>query len=128
MFLGSYGHNWEDSRGECEQYGGWLVQINDLEEYTCLLREGKEFTGYHHDGWYWTDGNDVEDLGFWAHAYDNSIVSFFAPTIGCSCTDRVCRNGGDALLINIGGDQHFRGNYCDEPRYQTHYFICEAEI
>ena len=103
------------------------MQINDLEEYTCLLREGKGMTEWR-DGWYWTDGNDVEDLGFWAHAYDNSPVSFFAPTIGCSCTDRVCRNGGDALLINIGGDKHYRGNYCDETRNEMHHFICEAEI
>ena len=37
------------------------MQINDLEEYTCLLREGKGMTEWR-DGWYWTDGNDVEDL------------------------------------------------------------------
>ena len=117
------GRTQEESVSSME--GGWCKLMTWRSTPVFL---GREFTGYHHDGWYWTDGNDVEDLGFWAHAYDNSIVSFFAPTIGCSCTDRVCRNGGDALLINIGGDQRFRGNYCDEQIYQTHYFICEAEI
>ena len=116
--------------GECELYGGWLVQINDVQEYNCLLREGKRLTyGHCHGGcWYWTDGNDLEDLGSWTHAHDGSELSFFAPTIGCDCTDRVCRNGGEALMINIGGDKHFRGNYCDQQAYETQTFICEGII
>ena len=119
------GHNWEDSRGECELYGGWLVQINDLAEYTCLLSEGKKLGS---GGWYWTDGNDMDDLGYWTHAYDGSAVSFFAHTIGCGCTDRVCRHGGDAFLFNIGGDKHYRGNYCDYDSSSLRNFICENII
>ena len=104
------------------------MQINDVEEYNCLLREGKRLTYGHGSGWNWIDGNDFEDLGSWTHAIDGSPVSFFAPTIGCDCTDRVCRNGGDALMINIGGDKHFRGNYCDELSYTRSNFICEGII
>merc|ERR1712137_934428 len=62
-------HNWEDSRGECELYGGWLVQINDLKEFNCLMRYGQK-EGLEKE--YWTDGNDVENTGVWTHAYDNS--------------------------------------------------------
>ena len=118
-------HNWAESRAECELYGGWLVQINDLEEYNCLLSEGK---GLGLSNWYWTDGNDVADAGIWTHAYDGSPVSFFAPDFGCSCADRVCRIGGDAFLLNIGGDRHYRGNYCDQQSLKTDLFICEGII
>ena len=45
---------WEDARVECELYGGWLVDINSLEEQNCLLRHGNA-QGY--DTWYHTDGN-----------------------------------------------------------------------
>lgn len=45
--------------GECELYGGWLVQINDLKEYNCLLRYGsKEFE---HE-WFWTDAKNVDEV------------------------------------------------------------------
>ena len=105
------------------------MQINHLEEYTCLLREGKGLTYNNNinDGWYWTDGNDVDDHCFWHDSHGNTLT-FFAPTVGCNCVESVCRNGGDALLINIGGDKHFRGNYCDEPTNKIHRFICEADI
>ena len=39
---------------ECELYGGWLVDINSLEEQNCLLRHGNA-QGY--NTWYPTDGN-----------------------------------------------------------------------
>ena len=118
-------HSW----AECELYGGWLVQINDLEEYNCLLRDGKILeVNDLGEGWYWTDANDVEDLGYWTHAYDGSSVSFFAPTLGCGCTEANCRFGGDAILMNIGGDRHYRGNYCDFQSTKVFPFICEGVI
>ena len=75
--------NWEDSRLECELYGGWLVQINDLKEYNCLMRHAlkEEAVPY----WYWTDGNDIADSGVWTHARDNTEVSFFPPRVMCVC-------------------------------------------
>ena len=102
-----------------------MVQINNLDEYNCLLSEGKSLG---HNSWYWTDGNDVVDAGKWTHAYDGSAVSFFAPRIGCGCTDHVCSSGGDAFLINIGGDRHYRGNYCDSHSIGGFLFICEGII
>ena len=75
-------HTWADSRGECELYGGWLVQINNLKEFNCLMRYGQK-EGLDND--YWTDGNDVENTGVWTHAYDNTEVTFFGRRIGCSC-------------------------------------------
>ena len=106
--------------------GGWLVQINHLAEYNCLLRQGKRL-GL--NAFYWTDGNDVADEGIWTHAYDGSPVSFFAPDFGCTCTQgHVCRNGGDAFLLNIGGNRHYRGNFCDQQSSVADLFICEGII
>merc|ERR1712062_386517 len=105
--------NWEDSRGECELYGGWLVQINELKEYNCLMRHGlKEET----KEWYWTDGNDVANSGVWTHALDGTEVSFFPARVRCNCAAGAdCSNEGDAYLLNISDLLQYRGNYCDEP-------------
>jgi len=64
-------HNWEDSRGECELYGGWLVQINDRKEYNCLIAHGvkEDF-----NAWFWTDGNDMDNTGVWRHAMTPSLT------------------------------------------------------
>ena len=100
------------------------MQINNLSEFNCLMRHGqKEET----PEWYWTDGNDVDVTGVWTHAYDNSDVTYFTPTITC-CNDHVCRHGGDALLVNVGGEKHVKGSYCDYDTSSLRRFICEAII
>ena len=40
----------------------------------------------------------------------------------------ICVYGGDAFLINIGGDRHYRGNYCDQQSSHSDFFICEGII
>ena len=44
---------WLEAKDECELYGGWLVNINNLQEQNCLMRHG---TSEGYNGWYWTDG------------------------------------------------------------------------
>ena len=101
------------------------MQINNLSEFNCLMRHGlKEETPER----YWTDGNDVDDTGAWTHAYDGSDVTYFSPRINCGCTDRDCPGGGDALVVRVGGDKHYRGNYCDWDSSALRRFICEAII
>merc|ERR1719158_2248749 len=56
---------WEEARVECDLYGGWLVNINSLEEQNCLLRHGN-YEGY--DTWYHTDAHDLASKGVWVHA------------------------------------------------------------
>ena len=29
---------WEEARGECELYGGWLVDLKSRKEQNCILR------------------------------------------------------------------------------------------
>merc|ERR1719410_2187525 len=89
-------HNWEDSMGECELYGGWLVQINDLKEYNCLLRYGaKEIANEYL--WFWTDGKSVD--GVWTHGTDGTDMSFFAPRISCGCSHCTNSDSGDAFIV-----------------------------
>ena len=106
---------------ECVLYGGWLLQINDLKEYNCLLRYGgRELEA---DGWFWTDGKSVHEV--WTHAMDGTDVTFFPPRIGCGLD---ISHEGDAFLFLGRKSPHNRGNYCDEPSSHAWKFICEAEI
>ena len=43
---------WEQARAECTLYGGWLLNIGNLQEQNCLMKAGRAFG----DAWYWTDG------------------------------------------------------------------------
>ena len=115
--------SWEGCRLECEVYGGWLVQIDDLREYNCLMRHGLREED---DAWYWTDGNDLANSGVWTHALDNTEVSFFPPRVQCECEDSPTSCSGDALILNIKSDKEFRGNYCDYPSYKESHYICEG--
>ena len=120
--------SWEDSRLECELYGGWLVQINSRTEYNCLMRHGLKEEILE---WYWTDGNDVADSGVWTHARDNSEMSFFPPKIRCNCQwqgQESCSANGNAFILYIGDNLQYRGNYCDNPISKEHNLICEAPI
>merc|ERR1712089_57228 len=57
--------NWEDAKGECELFGGNLVEIRSMELNYCILRHA------HHKGlpvdWYWHSGNDIDDEGVYRY-------------------------------------------------------------
>ena len=61
--------NWEDARVECELYGGWLVDINSLQEQNCLMRHGNS-QGY--NVWYHTDGKLLINM------FDYRLISRFS--------------------------------------------------
>ena len=46
---------WEEARGECQLYGGWLVDLRTRKEQNCLLRYAQA-AGVP-EGWYWHDGD-----------------------------------------------------------------------
>ena len=97
-----------------------------MKEYNCLLRHGVGF-----DDYFWIDVNDVANTGVLTHAYDDSEVSFFPPRVMCGCSSSstsTCSNGGDAYMLKMTADRHYRGNYCDRPSSDLLRFICEAEI
>ena len=43
---------WEEARGECTLYGGWLLALGSLQEQNCLMNGGFN----QGNAWYWTDG------------------------------------------------------------------------
>ena len=47
--------SWEEARGECALYGGWLVDLRTREEQNCILRGARAAEVI--EGWYWHDGN-----------------------------------------------------------------------
>ena len=49
---------WEEARGECALYGGWLIDILNIREQNCLLRHVYETPGLE-DDYFWTDGKYV---------------------------------------------------------------------
>ena len=49
---------WEEARGECALYGGWLIDILDIREQNCLLRHVYETPGLEDDS-FWTDGKYI---------------------------------------------------------------------
>ena len=108
-------------------HGGWLVQINNMEEYNCIMRYG---IGAGFNSGYWIDVNDVANTGVLTHAYDNSEVFFFPPRVRCACFDSQpsCSNGGDAYTLKIVYDRQYRGNYCDQLSSSGYKFICETDI
>ena len=71
-------HTWLEARGECELYRGWLVMINNMKEYNCIMRHG---IGAGLNSGYWIDVNDVANTGVLTHAcaYDNSKQSDLLP-------------------------------------------------
>merc|ERR1712126_408234 len=56
---------WEEASGECELYGGNLVQIRSMEMNYCILRQAhsKGLT----DEWYWHSGNDIDEEGVYRY-------------------------------------------------------------
>merc|ERR1711971_1113672 len=85
--------NWEDSRLECELYGGWLVNVGDLKECNCLMEHGlkEEILT-----WYWTDGNDVANSGVWRHANSNTDML----TVTLMCLSSLRGLGVIALMLS----------------------------
>ena len=49
---------WEEARGECQLYGGWLVDLRTRREQNCLLRYAQA-AGVTED-WYWHDGKHTK--------------------------------------------------------------------
>merc|ERR1712098_292728 len=56
---------WEDAQGNCELYGGGLVQIRSMEMHYCILSYAQN-KGLPAD-WYWHSGNDIDNEGVYRY-------------------------------------------------------------
>ena len=50
--------DWPEAYAECELYGGWLVNIDNIGEHNCLLRHA---SAQNYASWYWTGGKNLID-------------------------------------------------------------------
>ena len=72
----------------------------------------------------------TETRGVWAHAYDDSEVTWFSPKFTCECSGDgdMCLAGGNAIRLDITSNSHYTGAWCDRPNTDKLHFICEGMI
>ena len=135
---------WEEARGECELYGGWLTDLRTRKEQNCLLRYAQ--TAGVTDDWYWHDGNQhtrlfpglllyfiivnsLETHGVFMHAKDNSEAEWVNDW-SCATDGTIGYNGYDYVMFGIFFNKypHYTGFWCCNPATIVHHFICESLI
>merc|ERR1712198_294381 len=117
--------NWNDARGECALYGGWLIDILDVHEQNCLLRHAHATPGLENYG-YWTDANQQETPGLWMHASTDTDVTFYGSRFFCF---REYGNGnGDAIIFSTEKGLDRAGRWCNILSTELQRYICKASI
>merc|ERR1711936_418529 len=102
---------WEEAKGECQLYGGWLLNLNNLVEQNCLL---KHAVTNEISGWFWHDGNGIEIEGLWVHDLDG--MDLWMHTFwSCGSSnnyENAGRTNGDALLLGLMSNPCCAGAWC----------------
>ena len=96
-------HTWLDAREECELYGGWLVMINNMKEYNCIMRHG---IGAGLNSGYWIDVKDGLSTILGCGPTLNK-VTFCPSRVICNCVDSSWKSGGDFYILKIVDDRHY---------------------
>merc|ERR1712126_237481 len=120
--------SWTEARIECELYGGWLVDVNSLQEHNCLLRYGN-LQGF--NTWFWTDANDLESKGVWVHASTDTELTWINPRLDCcDAWDQTCfrADAEGAFMFGILDNKSINSAWCTNPINTERNFICEAQI
>merc|ERR1719342_19068 len=100
--------NWEDSRVECDLYGGWIVDVKDVQEENCLMRHAMKTDGLT-DYFYWTDATEGD--GVWMHSSTGEEVAWFGrKPFWCSSGSH--SNGGNAMMIAFDKHRNYNGRWC----------------
>merc|ERR1711962_747366 len=121
--------NWEDARGECELYGGNLVQIRNMEINYCILRHAhsKALPA----DWYWHSGNDIDEEG----VYRYNRAGDFPPLAGdLILWSPIWENGRpngaksqNCLLVSLSSDG-YAGQWNDYPCTNVHRYVCQRKL
>merc|ERR1712098_206215 len=92
---------WEEASGECELYGGNLVQIRSMEMNYCILRHAhdKALPAY----WYWHSGNDIDEEGVYRYNGGRS----------CNC-----------MVLGLSSGEN-AGLWADIPCNSLRRYICQ---
>merc|ERR1711962_1875805 len=108
--------NWEDAWGECELYGGNLVQIRSMELNYCILRHAHT-KGLPADG-YWHSGNDIDDEGVYRYNRAGDFPPLAGDLILCSPiwgSGRPDSGESQNCLVVILTRNQYAGQWNDAP-------------
>jgi len=107
-----------DAYGECELYGGHLVQIDGLAENFCLLKYA------HAEGlptdWYWQSANDNMAEGVWEQ-YDGQLI-LWTPYWSHEHPGGGTANNCGAVRLSTDG---YAGKWISAPCTASYHYICE---
>merc|ERR1711962_812899 len=122
--------NWKDAWGECELYGGNLVQIRSMEMNYCILRHAhsKALPA----DWYWHSGNDIDEEG----VYRYNRAGDFPPIAGdLILWSPVWENGRpngaksqNCLLVSLSSDGYagqWADTSCTSPLRR---YVCQRRL
>merc|ERR1712226_772542 len=112
---------WSEANGECELYGGHLIQIDDMEENYCILDYAHE-QGLPAD-WYWHSGNDEASEGVYrqhdgSHILWQPIWYHNQPAGGRS---------DNCLHVCLAEDERV-GKWSDHGCSNLWHYICERVV
>merc|ERR1712227_338504 len=118
---------WEEARGECELYGGWLVDLKSRKEQNCILRYAQ--TAGVTETWYWHDVNNVETPGIFKHAKDDTEVEWMADW-SCNKDSNLVFRGNEYVKLGIWFKTYpmVTGFWCDGSATERQHYICESLI
>merc|ERR1712037_220965 len=109
---------WNDAYGECELYGGHLVQIDGLAENFCLLKYA------HAEGlaadWYWHSANDLMAEGVWEQ-YDGQLLLWTPWWAHEQPSGGTGRNCG---VVGLSTDR-YAGQWVSAICATSYHYICE---
>merc|ERR1712192_44229 len=109
---------WNDAYGECELYGGHLVQIDGLAENFCLLKYA------HAEGlpadWYWHSANDIVAEGVWEQ-YDGQLVLW---TPWWAHEHPSGGTGHNCGVVGLSTDR-YAGQWASATCTNSYHYICE---
>merc|ERR1712180_501444 len=121
---------WEDAQGNCELYGGSLVQIRSMEMNYCILdyAETKALPAE----WYWHSGNDIDKEGVYRYNRAGDFPPIAGDLILWSPIWAVGRPNGakseNCLLVSLSSDGYagqWADTSCTSPLRR---YVCQRRL
>merc|ERR1711996_40961 len=121
---------WEDAQGNCELYGGSLVQVRSMEMNYCILDYAE--TKVLPADWYWHSGNDIDKEG----VYRYNRAGDFPPIAGDLILWSPLWNVGrpdygrkeNCLVVSLSSGE-YAGQWNNYPcTNHVHRYVCQRKL
>merc|ERR1712126_642539 len=104
---------WSESVAECALYGGWLLDINSIQEQNCIVRN---IRNHGTTTWYFHDGNDLENEGVYRHKRHGAEMAYVHWNWRDTEEQTIIPRGDNYDVLAIGGfTDHRSGAWKDFP-------------